>query len=129
MKRILKFRVWDKERSRFWLTRNSLYFYLENLQDEILAVSISKFIQRGDSFVVQQFTGLLDKDGREIYEGDIIKLISKSDLTQDCYDLNHIFQIKWSRYSFLPFSVVYEKDTIIIGNVLENPELLEETKV
>lgn len=82
-----------------------------------------------------QFTGLLDKHGKEIYEGDIVK---GSYEYQDCFcDL--IEEVKFFDCYFTPFgawfgdgsgtlysSSINPENFEIIGNIYENPELLKD---
>lgn len=86
---------------------------------------------------VCQFTGLHDKNGREIYEGDIVKWI----LTMpevgvnggyEEYETEEIGEIKWDAgalqlgdYCAAGFAYESEDYADIIGNIHDNPELLE----
>ena len=71
-------------------------------------------------FIWMQFTGLLDKNGKEIYEGDILKWNDE------------VSQVMWRLYDsmfeiekiFNGFSERVTSDYEIIGNIYENPELL-----
>ncbi len=85
--RDLKFRIWDKD------TLENLTSYCSILAENGNIVCIHKKYNKlsseecKDQFIVEQFTGLLDKSEVEIYEGDIV--LSQS---------NNTFDIKQSRY-------------------------------
>lgn len=88
-------------------------------------------------YKIMQFTGLLDKNGKEIYEGDIIKRIKKepSKFHFEIYDPNPtVSEIFYDKAGFFVKGIkgmdfylgaVHEK-VEVIGNIYENPELLEE---
>ena len=69
MSREIKFRVWDKTKKQM--------FYPSNAIDWTIGIQGEVFWHCGtsvrDNVVVQQYTGLKDKKGTEIYEGDIIE--------------------------------------------------------
>ena len=89
-------------------------------------------VEKMDEDTLGQFTGLFDKNGKEIYEGDILgangKIIGwvKGDVRGYCYDvvyINHPTGEKsWSLYS----TVVEDfNDKIeVVGNIFDNQELL-----
>lgn len=77
----------------------------------------------GNDVVLMQNTGLNDKNGKEIYEGDIVEF-------ED--DVRLSIQWAWNSYNFYGQGAVDwditnhdpEKDFEIIGNIYENPDLL-----
>lgn len=95
-----------------------------------------------DPETVGQFTGLRDKKGREIYEGDVLgagnKVIGwvEGDVRGYCYDVVYIKKDvndspaagdkRWSLYSTIQYD--YPNMIEVIGNVHDNPELMEEKK-
>lgn len=129
--RVIKFRVWYKNGKRFYYSDSG--DLLLSLSGKILtnygSLGDNKYetypSENEDDCILQQFTGLLDKNGREIYEGDIVKnvnVISKL--------FGQLSPVKWIPLitGFNPFNLMlFEKDGMfeIVGNIFENPELLK----
>lgn len=79
----------------------------------------------GFSLIYMQFTGLTDKNGKEIYEGDILR-ISK-DLIEEVewIDENNWLGAKCPVNGWVNHGSIYGEDPEIIGNIYENPNLLK----
>lgn len=87
-------------------------------------------------YTVGQFTGLHDKNGKEIYEGDIVKWILTMPAVgvnggYDEYETEEIGEIQWDagslylgEYCAAVFAYESEDYAEIIGNIHDNPELL-----
>lgn len=124
--REIKFRVWDIDNNE-WGNPD----YLE-------CGDGGKLMYFGHSpnrekFIIQQFTGLPDKTGKEIYEGDLVRLWDWNKYGDDyCY--GKVSEVKYNYGEFYWYNPIkLDTDTIsssveIIGNIFQNPELLKETK-
>ena len=125
MNRPIKFRVWDKRETKGRSTQNMLYdAQLHHLWQDFVDYP---------GYELMQYTGLTDKNGKEIYEGDIVQYNQNSS-----YD-NMDFIAKWSddKLGFIFQSNSGEqlvnqtphlnrfKHLEVVGNIFENPELLK----
>ena len=120
MSREIKFRAWDKRHNSMEYI-NDLYWFEEN--------GIHDF--NDDNYIFMQNTGLKDKNGREIYDSDIVKVTWGSGKIV-CYEVKYCESLG---YHYLRDTKNKEDDDIIciydysqmdvIGNVFDNPELLK----
>jgi uncharacterized phage protein (TIGR01671 family) len=131
--REIKFRAWDKEYKKMmeWgkqlkgLTQNGIKTVMSyNSEDSWSDCYNLKDIE------LMQYTGLKDKNGKEIYEGDIVKYFDNKEhivVVENIKELGTGMYLKrvGSGYYTLNPSVIRDYEVEVIGNIYENPELLE----
>jgi hypothetical protein len=113
MNREFKFRAWDAKEKKM-----------------LCPLDFVEIDSNGNLFrdykVLMQYTGIKDKNGKEIYEGDIVNI----DLTceKSLIEYNNVYAafIVNTSPSVILFEEDFDQDQVeIIGNIFENPELLE----
>lgn len=124
----IKFRAWIKQswssELQMWIKKRM--FYDVFLMDGYIRVNSSLSSANFDECEIMQFVGIKDKNDKEIYEGDLVKIETNN---------KWIFRIEFNNFycSFLGQNIYDDSHDIIlgmqkleiIGNIYENPELLK----
>jgi uncharacterized phage protein (TIGR01671 family) len=147
--RSIKFRVWHKAEKKMHYYLKAKFGQATNITLEGKFKDVDQITTKtvpNDELEVMQFTGLLDKNGSEICEADIVEVRHKGpkDPVQLGFsDKVYRVQVVWYDYSFsferrreddsiisrsngLEFESIYyeENEVEILGNIYETPELL-----
>ena len=138
--RTLKFRIWDGKKMTYPQTVEIGINGVNGLTSGSYQLDDGGYCT---SAYVMQFTGLLDKQGKEIYEGDIVKQmdIDWDKTSSDTEPVNYVMKetmrdvvtmdrfpcywLKNEHFGYEGEDLIANEDCEIIGNIYENPELLK----
>lgn len=136
---IPKFRAWIKTEECFADYIESIRFYSKETDLCWGGICESDCFDF-DDIVLMQSTGLLDKNGQEIFEGDIVKRYKSPFFKAEWeYQIETVIKEKASlllgrkfgkNFGTIPFDSPFAKSDLleVVGNIYENPELLEVTE-
>lgn len=137
--RDIKFRAWDKKSKKMRAVESigfgaiSIYekgYPVCNMLGHDIINQKAIIVHRDSPyFELMQYTGLNDKNDKEIYEGDIVALDSLAGFVVEYDNENARFILngehKDKDYGHCGFHLYAQKEIEIIGNIYENAELLE----
>jgi len=119
--RNLKFKIWDKA-DQEWTSYAPVF---SSAHGKIFEFFLSQY--QVENLVIQQSTGLKDKNNKEIYEGDIVKGFF-FDTDYMCNEVL-ICPVQWSNRT-ASFNIGHRywdsKSMEVVGNIFENSELLKQ---
>ena len=131
MSREIKFRAYHKERKEiFEIASIDFEEKKAALMNGIIKLLNVDFKQ----FELLQYTGVKDKNNKEIYEGDIVKILKLEGYGEYCNQVEYTAKIEHriSEFSLQPFNMRLSDESIVeievVGNIYENKNLLEENK-
>jgi uncharacterized phage protein (TIGR01671 family) len=122
--REIKFRAWN-EKHRKWIEPATIGIVADGIM--FYADGIWK-LNPEDGIQIMQFTGIKDKNGKEIYEGDIVISTLETTLgfTKVTYSMVEGKGISLARLIYAIENDLARGEKIqVIGNIYENPELLK----
>ena len=120
--REIRFRIWDNH-CKYFIKFDFSQPYFDDEANQVTFDCDKVMGDHGglERFSFQQFTGLKDKNGKEIYEGDIFRRVNTEGNIE-------IGEVKYKA----PYWNVKDYDPeygyVVIGNIYENPELLTAEK-
>ena len=112
--RAIKFRAWD--------IKNNIMVY-----NSIKSISFNGTVKGNEEqFILLQFTGMTDKNGMEIYEGDILDNgVQKVIVSWDKWTSRFALRRLANRVKFI-IKLTYYNSYTVIGNIYENKDLIED---
>ena len=132
MSRVIKFRAWDTENKKMLWGDIPLRLHSHDGDDWFLLSDDTDSNNDYYENILQQFTGLYDKTGKEIYEGDVVlvndhiypKVVNWEKDIHISYGHGESGFSYWSGFLISEYGNEL-RSLEVIGNIFENPELIK----
>lgn len=133
--REIKFRA-KMTKTREWVVGSLIQQHMRGYKDYFCILILDNFLMSNkivaiDQETVGQFTGLQDRNGRDIFEGDIVRSTICDDFVYEvAYDDKRFasFGLRRKQDAFMHYfgEAIEAEECEVIGNVFDNPELLNQ---
>lgn len=144
--RELKFRVWDKDNNEFVRLDEETFIAIDDEKVQVITGN-ENYGDEYENVEVMQYTGLKDKNDKEIYEGDVIQFTWDSDscwgkagtyigfvkFDGGVFEIVYIGKVREKRfrenmecYDNIKSFMDWSQEVQVIGNIYERPELLQQ---
>ena len=136
MDREIKFRAWDKNRKEMFIV-DELSYTVEGSRTLLASQKdlssqnaiFNQMIIRSGQYPIMQYIGLRDKNGKEIYEGDIVKCKQPSVRIVEWSNVMSKFCLRFPGSKFSNYGIgespKFTEHFAVIGNIYANPELIK----
>ncbi len=128
--RNIKFRAWDIKEKK-WIKLWTFHFHYDgglNFITDSTAMNNIYNNRNEDRYILIQYTGLKDKNGKEIYEGDIVKMLSRTFTQVYFSDGGFCVNVGGQLVGLHPDFLGRYRTVEVIGNIYEHPELLDKAQ-
>ena len=124
--REIKFRIWDIDERKFVVNETDRLGCGDTkkcMSERVDFENNSVEISADERYIFSEYTGLKDKNGKEIYEGDILFASFREEYPKVIFE-NGSFRAECDEYSLRleDFADIFE----VVGNIYENTELMED---